>query len=432
MGKSKAKKPKTPDYKALAEQQASLNQTAADRAAAANRANQYTPEGSTEWSMDPTTGQWTNKVTLSPEQQYLHDQQLAQQAGLTETATDAMYRTADAWSKPFDTSGMTEVQGYDPSQLHAYGADLDPNADQMQKFDPSKLSQWGNLDYSSLGKMPESGFGAVKEVQDAILSRLRPNLDQQRAREMQRLKSQGFGETDEGMGVAQTRMNQRDVDAEMQALLGGAQEYGNIFNRGLQARQQGANELTTKANYDTALRGAQAGEQLAGAGFNNQILDTDFAQKQLASQYSNMLRGQQLAEQGVFRGASEADRAREMKEGLMQRNMPFQEYSALSGATGPEQPNFENYSQVEGGGAADIAGAANKQYQAEAEAYNAAKAQNAGVVGGLLKTVGGIAGSFFGPVGTAAGAALGGMLSPKAKTVPSYGGYSFSGNDYPG
>jgi len=75
----------------------------------------------------------------------------------------------------------------------------------------------------------------------------------------------------------------------------------------------------------------------------------------------------------------------------------------------------------------DLTGAADASYKAALDQYNA-KA-GSGLAGQLLPLAGSVAGSFFGPIGTAVGGALGkgigGMMSsPKIPT----GGYDFSGS----
>ena len=66
MGGKSSKAPKTPDYTALANQQAAAAKAAAEEQTKANRANQTNPMGSSTWTQDPTTGQWTQNVTWDP------------------------------------------------------------------------------------------------------------------------------------------------------------------------------------------------------------------------------------------------------------------------------------------------------------------------------------------------------------------------------
>jgi len=421
MKKDSPTPPPAPDYEKLAMDQHKLDVEAADRAAAMNRPNQVTPEGSQTWVVDPTTGQWTSTVALSPENQALHDAQQRQKQVLSDAAGNKLQGAIDSTANPLDTSNFQDVRDFDLSQVHAFGADLQPNADKMQKFDPSKLDAYGNVDYSQLGDMPESGFGAVEQVRDAMMARLRPDLDQQRAREIQRMKAQGFNETDAAFGTSQDRLNRKDIDAENQALLGATTAYGDIFRRGMDVRQQGAKEMLDEANFRNQRRAQEGTEQIAGGTFNNDILSKDFDQRNLASAYANTLRGQQISEQGLMRSSDMDNRAREYKEALLARSLPMQEYQNLMGMTAAVNPQFEDFSNVGGAKAADIAGATQATYQDTTNKYNAKEARQAEQTAQLLQLAGTAAGAYFGgPMGGAAGGAAGRALAPKANIQPIY------------
>jgi len=413
MGK-KAKKVKAPDYKALAEQQAKLNQEAMDRQTAANRINQRTATGgSLTYSTDPTTGAVTQTEAFSPEQQELYNQQIARQQQLS-GATDASFQNlVDQWGQPLDTSGMQGVRRVDEGALTAGGqAVAAPGTEQYQHLDPSQLGEYGNLDYGALGAMPESGFGAVQEVQDAMMSRLQPQMQQQRDAERARLAAMGFSDTDEGFKDVMNQRSQSDNDARQQALLAATQEYGNIFNRGMDVRRQGAGEALNKAQFDSQNRTRKLTDQVTGAGFENNLLGTDFENQMRAGQYAQNLRGAQLGEQTHLRGLDEADRQRQMQEAERNRARPWEEYKAISGQMTPVNPEFEQYNRAGLAGAADVQGAEQKAYEAKVAQANADAARKAGIAGGVLKLAGTAVGGMFGM--PQVGAAIGGMLSPKA------------------
>jgi hypothetical protein len=413
MGK-KSKAPPPPDYAALAKQQADLNQAAVDKQTQANRINQTSATGGTlTYSQDPTTGAWSQKEAFSPEQQALYDQQVGRQQQLSGAADQSFQGLVDQWGKPLDTSGMQAVSGLDPSGAHAKGGDVNaPDASQYQHIDPSKLGQYGNLDFSNLGQMPDGGFGNVKEVQDAMMALQQPGMDKARQQEQQRLAAMGFSEGDQGYQGVMTQQNNADNDARLKALLAGTTEYGNIFNRQLQARQQGASEDLNKAQYDSQNVSRKLADQVTGSGFENNLLGTQQNAQQQASQYANALRGQDLSEMYTQNNATAAERNRQMNEALAARQRPMDEYKQISSMINPVGPEFEQYNKAGGAAAADVQGAAQKTYQAQVDQANADAARKAGVAGGILKLAGTAAGSFFGM--PQVGAAIGGMLSPKA------------------
>ena len=366
---SKASAPPPPDYASLATQQATLNKQAADEQTKANRVNQTNAYGTSTWNQDPQ-GQWTQTQTYNPEYQQLLDSQRQNQQQLTDTSSGMLAGIKDQYSQPLDLSGLTRPDAWQNVNLP----------------DTSNLQDWGKLDFSDNPALADSGFGGVEEVQKAMMSRLQPGLDQGNAAEVARLKSQGITEGSPAWQAAMQSQGQRANDASQQALLGSMGAYGDIFNRSLQARQLANTEDTTAANYANALRGQQFGE--------GQQLYTDANQQQV-----------------LGRTADTDDYTRQLQEALLQRGLPMQEYQQLMSAAGGAPPglNFGSFFNEGNAGAADVAGAADKTYAAQMQAYNAAQTSKAGMLGGL----GSVAGSFFGPIGTAVGGALGTAVGNK-------------------
>jgi len=334
MGK-KSKAPPPPDYAALAKQQADLAKTTAQEQTVTNRPNQNTAFGSTKWAQDPTSGQWTQNVTLNPEDQKALDAQRAFDLQRQGVASGALDRAGQSLQTPLSLEGLPEAKG----------------------IDESKLGAWG--DVSSL----DPGFGAVEQVQQAMMGRMAPQRSQAREAEIQRLKNQGLTENSEAFQRAVKRLDEGDTDAQQQALLKAMGAYGDIFNRGL-----------GKAGAMTGQRGEQVGEQMQ------------------SSQLASMLRGRGLQERETV------------------RQSPLNDFLKLTQGvapeSGPQMPSFASGTPYQ---AADMAGAADKTYQAQLDAFNAAKARKGGMMGGLGTLAGGAAGAFFGgPAGAMLGAKLGG------------------------
>lgn len=383
MGKE-ADTPQAPDYGSLARQQSALQQGAANQQTWANRVNQVGPQGSVTWTNSPVnqrqfdadayaaaldayskgqqgqkpqvqgigaTGnglsgygdsapgvvpqqqqqnvpgmpnredfyrdmpmdQWTQTTTLSPEMQAQLDQQNALRQGLLGQAQNSL-------QNPLDMSGLPG--------LH-------------------------QIDMNGLPAMPDSGFGAVQEVQDAMMGRLGSGLQQGRDAEIQRLKAQGITEGTPAWQAAMQSLNQKDIDANQQALLGAMGAYNDIFNRGMSARKEG------------------------------------------------------FSEQNQLYGNSVTDRANALKEMLTQRQNPLNEYAALIGGGGVQNPQFPGYTQATPWQSPDVMGAANQQYNAAVANANAQNASSGNMLGGLL----GLAGSIFGgPIGGAIGGMFGGTM----------------------
>ncbi len=328
--------PPAPDYSSLAKQQSALNQQTAYQQTVANRPNQSNPYGSLTWTNSPTmqkqldaqayasaleaysknpSGQapnqadfykdmpvdsWTQTVTLGPEQQAIYNAQTSNQQNAMNLAGQAL-------------------QNVDTSPL-----------------DLSKMGDVRQLDFSNAQALPDSGFGAVQQVQDAMMSRLQPGLTQARDQEIQRLKSQGITEGTPAWESAMRSLNNQQNDANQQALLGATRAYNDIFNRGLASRQQTIGE-------DTSL-------------YNNDV----------------------------------ANRNRNIQEALLQQQNPISLYSSLVGGGGgsAQMPSFGNYTQATPYSGPDIAGAAQNQYNANMNAYNASQQANANRNSGLFGLAG--------------------------------------------
>jgi hypothetical protein len=399
MGSKSAAPPPPPDYTKIAHEQAGLDKAALEQQTQANRPDQFTPTGSVTWSQDPATGRWTQTERYTPEAEAaLKAQQQAQQ-GLAGAGLGMLEGVKGAMDQPLDMSGMTGVKGFNPAQLPGMAG-----IPGYGRVDPSQLGEFGSLDYSKLGEMPEAGFGAVQEVQDAMMSRLRPDLERRRASETQRLKAQGITEGSRPWQTSMGTLGEGENDASQQALLGGMGAYGDIFNRGMAVRQQGGREMESAADFANALRRQKFGEQETMADMQTGEREGMMSERQRDYDMEN-------ARQMMERGASEDDRNRQIREALMMRQMPLNEFNAFMSGSQVENPSFENFTNSGLAQAADISGAARDSYQAAVAAANAKRAAKSGKMAGLGSLAGtGIGAMFGGPLGASIGGSLGGKI----------------------
>lgn len=189
----KGSAPPPPDYSGAARETAAGNLDAARAAAAANRVNQVTPYGNLTYSRDPNAASPDEghiaTTTLSPVEQQKLDQTNQLETSLLNTAQ----------------TGLGSV-------------------DQL-------LSTGGRLDESRLAQDSISG----QTVQDAIFSRLNPQLNRDRESLQTQLANQGLFRGSEGYNEAQRIQGNRENDLYTQAALQGIQT-------GQAARQQGIQE----------------------------------------------------------------------------------------------------------------------------------------------------------------------------------------------
>ncbi len=212
--------PPAPDYAGAATATAAGNLEATRAATAANRINQYTPYGSLIYNRDPNAATpdegWSVTQTLSPEQQQILQRNQNLSTGLLGTAETGLGKVNELLSNP-------------------------------------------SIDESRLASMPISGMS----VQDAIMSRLEPQIGRQREQLDASLANQGIPIGSEAWQNARTDQNQRENDLLTQAALQG-------IGTGLTARQQGIQEQAflqdRPLNVVNALR---TGSQVMSPTFTN-------------------------------------------------------------------------------------------------------------------------------------------------------------------
>lgn len=181
MGKSST--PAAPDYTAAAKETAAGNLEAAKYATNANRINQVTPYGSLNYQYTPqydaegkeTGAGWTQSMNLTPEAQAALDQQLALNTKYGETANIGFDRARELFENP-------------------------------------------QLDTSAL---PDRAINIGQTAQEAIMSRLQPQLAQQEEAMRTRLANQGITLGSEAYGREMTQQGQRANDLQLQAALQG-------------------------------------------------------------------------------------------------------------------------------------------------------------------------------------------------------------------
>lgn len=218
-GGGKGSTPAAPDYVGAANATAAGNLDAARVATKANRVNQYTPYGSLTYSHsgeDPDAG-WTATQSLSPAQQSLLDSTNQLNSGLMSTANAGLSYANNVLSHP----------GVDTSQL------------------------------------PQIGVNPGQSYQDAMMSRLQPQIDRENKQLDSQLANQGITQGSEAYNNAKTLMSQQHND-----LLNNATVQG--FNTGLAANQTGfqqsAYNQMQPINLINALR---TGSQVTNPNFVN-------------------------------------------------------------------------------------------------------------------------------------------------------------------
>jgi len=260
-GGGKGSAPPAPDYVGAAQQTAAGNLEAARATAAANRTNQITPYGNLTYTANPGTDPYGNTLytatqTLSPDQQKIAEQTSALSSGLLGSAQSGLNYANQVLSQP----------GVDTS------------------------------------KLPSTGFNPGQSYQDAMMSRLSPQIDRENAQLEQQLANRGIAAGTDAYNQAKTLQAQNQNDRLNSATVQG-------MNTGLAANQQGFQQAAYNQmqpiNVINALR---TGSQVQNPSFVNTPNQANTAGPDILgatnAQYQNQLNAYnaQQAQQGGFMG----------------------------------------------------------------------------------------------------------------------------------
>ena len=214
--------PPPPDYTGAAQATAAGNLEAARATAAANRTNQITPYGNLIYTANPGTDPYGNTLytatqTLAPAQQKILDETNLLNQGLMNTANRGLSYANTVLSEP----------GIDTSAL------------------------------------PSTGINPGQSYQDAIMSRLGPQIDRENAALEQQLANRGIAAGTEAYKQAKLMQSQKQNDLLNSAVVQG---MGMGLNANQQAFQQAAYNQMQPINVINALR---TGSQVQNPSFVN-------------------------------------------------------------------------------------------------------------------------------------------------------------------
>lgn len=215
--------PAPPDYRAAAEETAAGNLANLEAQTLANRPDQFTPFGNTQWQQD-AQGNWTQTSTLNPESQRALDAQMGLMADKSELAASLTGRMEDEFGAPLDYSGLPEWAG--------------------------QLS---------------SGEDARQAAEDAIYgrsaSRLDPQWEQRTSQKEAQLAARGLRPGDKAYDQAMENLGRERTDAYQQA------QFGSIMGGGQEATREQAMDLTAGQFQNTG-RQAQLVEMMQQRGMS--------------------------------------------------------------------------------------------------------------------------------------------------------------------
>ena len=154
----------------------------------------------------------------------------------------------------------------------------------MAQGGPSGPQLQQSLDTSNLAAMP---VNAGMTAQNAIMSRLEPQLQRQRAQRETQLANQGLVRGGEAYNAAIQEQQQGENDLRTQAALQG-------LNLDMSARQQGLGEQQALGNFGNQAALSQFGAGQQGNQAQNAAMAQNYAQAQASAQQGNAAQQQQF------------------------------------------------------------------------------------------------------------------------------------------
>lgn len=420
----KSSPPPAPDYRGAAEQSAASANEQLTRQTRINRATMNTPWGSSTWT-DDGNDNWTNNMTLSPEQQAALSAQNRITAARSGMAEGMLGRVGAATAEAPDWGALPAEYQFENGQLNGT-AGYDEFTSTPQSRNQQMVAGAGEGIISSVTptntasrsrelQRSIAGPGAYSEpATAAIRGRQAKQLENQRAQVATQLTQQGVVPGSEAWKNAMDDVNRQQNDADMAAITAGLTQGNTEFNQGLQ-QGQFANDATGRAfsmdaganaqNFGQQLQAGQFGNAAQEQGFNQRsaqtrtnndtrMRDADFVMRQGAA--NNAVRQQRLQDANAattgqaslntnFANTRAALRGRSLQEMLTRRQLPLNEMNAFITGQQISAPNFSGAPNTTAGRGAgvDYTGAANSQYGADLNNFGIGQAQRNSMMGGL-------------------------------------------------
>lgn len=332
MGSSPPPPPPAPDPFATAQANSQANKTTSIGNVLMGNANETSPTGSVTYTRgaDQT---WTDEtglhsvpsfsrsVTLSPEQQQLYNQQTALGSQMNSIAGQQLNKIGGILSTSVDPNGLPAAQNSIPGGAPAIG--LAPNAPTLQhSFDAG-----GNVQQNIAGSQD---FSADRQrVEDALYSRLNPQLDRDRTSLETKLVNQGLQRGTEAFTNAMDEANRQANDARMGVVAQGGAEQSRLAGLDLAA-----------GTFHNSAQQQQFNENQGLANFGNQAAQNDYSNQLGNAQFNNAAREQNFQNQQTVATFANTARERALQEQLALRNQPLNEISTLMHGGAVSMPQF--------------------------------------------------------------------------------------------
>jgi len=376
---SKPDPPTPPDPQATARAQTGTNVSTSVANAYLGNVNQQTPDGSLRYDptgsyswTDPTSNQTYNIPTftatqsLSPTQLNLKNTQDATKQQLADLAGSQASRVGSVLGTPFNpTGGPGAGDSSTISNIPKALTSFNPGEPIQTQFDTG-----GDItrDYG-----PADNYSADRQrVEDALMARMNPSLQQEESRVQQQLADQGIRYGSQAYNDAMRTYQQQANDARYGAIAQGGQEQQRLD--AMAAQRAAFQNQAQQQGY----------EQNLGQGtFYNQGQGQLFQQNAALAGFANAGLAQQQAQASAGFNAAQAARAQWLQEQYANRNQPLNEISALMSGSQVSQPNFVNAPSTQIP-TTDVAGLINNNFNQQMGVYQQQNQNYNSTIGGIL------------------------------------------------
>lgn len=376
MGK-KSTPPPVPDYAGAAVAQGAANVDAARATAKLGNPNIYGPLGNQTVSYEGDIP--TIRQSLTPDAQATLGAQQGVERSLAELGQQGVAQAKTILGTPFNPN----LPGIDTSIAESVSPvnQATYNAGSAQRSVAGPTFQQG-IDTSGIAAMP---VNAGMTGQQAIMSRLQPQLTQNENATRQRLANQGLVTGGEAYENEMRTMGQNRNDLELQAAAQG-------INLDAMMNQQGFGQAQARGQFGNEAQQSQFNAALQNAGMGNTALQQDY-QNQLAAQTAqNAAAAQNFNQQLGMAQFGNTAQQQSLDQQLALRNQPLNQITGLMSGSQIQMPQFQGY-QGANIAAAPIYQGVQDTFQGQMDQY-ALKQQskNAGQ-SGMMGTLGSLGGA---------------------------------------
>jgi hypothetical protein len=376
MGKKSPAPPPVPDYQSAAAAQAIANSDAARATAKLGNPNIYGPLGTQTVSYEGDIP--TIRQSLTPDAQATLNAQQGVERSLAELGQQGVAQAKTILGTPFNPN----LPGIDTSIAESVSPvnQATYNAGSAQRSVTGPTFQQG-IDTSGIAAMP---VNAGMTGQQAIMSRLQPQLTQNENATRQRLANQGLVTGGEAYENEMRTMGQNRNDLELQAAAQG-------INLDAMMNQQGFGQAQAQGQFGNEAQLNQFQSALQNAGMGNTALQQDY-QNQLAAQTAqNAAIAQNYNQQLGMAQFGNTAQQQSLDQQLALRNQPLNQITGLMSGSQIQMPQFQGY-QGANIAAAPIYQGVQDTFQGQMDQYGIRQGAKNNMMSGLM----GLGGSAMG------------------------------------